>query len=226
MTGAGNPTPTPAGIPRNVAARHSNHRRSPGAIPVTEITTSIVLAAQQGDQAACREIVESLHRPIIATIFRFLGTGYRREVEDLAQEVFLKVFRAIDRFDPSRAKFTTWVYTFVRNHCYDVLKRRRLATTSMHAGPSDEPARDFADRRELQPVQDAENQELGRRIGEALGALGEDQRMVFILREYESLDYREIAEITGVNEGTVKSRLFRAKEALRQQLAPYLKAGA
>jgi len=193
---------------------------------VTEITTSIVLAAQQGDQAACRQIVESMHRPIIATIFRFLGTGYRREVEDLAQEVFLKIFRAIDRFDPSRAKFTTWTYTFVRNHCYDVLKRRRLPTTSLHAGPVDEPARDFPDRRELQPVQDAENQELGRRIGEALGTLGEDQRMVFILREYESLDYSEIAEITGVNEGTVKSRLFRAKEALRQQLAPYLRAGA
>jgi RNA polymerase sigma-70 factor (ECF subfamily) len=195
-------------------------------LAVTEISNSTVLAAQQGDQAASREIVEALHRPIIATIYRFLGTGYRREVEDLAQEVFLKIFRAIGKFDPSRAKFTTWVYTFVRNHCYDVLKRRKLATTSMHAGPGDLPARDFADRRELQPAHVAENQELGRRIGEALATLGEDQRMVFILREYESLDYREIAEITGVNEGTVKSRLFRAKESLRQQLVPYLKAGA
>jgi RNA polymerase sigma-70 factor (ECF subfamily) len=193
---------------------------------VTEIQNSTVLAAQQGDPAASRAIVEALHRPIIATIYRFLGTGYRREVEDLAQEVFLKVFRALGRFDPSRAKFTTWVYTFVRNHCYDVLKRRRIPTTSMHAAAPDEAARDFPDRRELQPPQDAENQELGRRIGEALASLGEDQRMVFVLREYESLDYSEIAEITGVNEGTVKSRLFRAKEALRQQLAPYLKAGA
>ncbi len=136
------------------------------------------------------------------------------------------MFRAIDRFDPSRAKFTTWVYTFVRNHCYDVLKRRRVPTTSLHAGADDEPARDCADRRELQPAQDAVNQELGRRIGEALAALGEDQRMVFILREYESLDYGEIAAITGVNEGTVKSRLFRAKATLRQQLAPYLEARA
>ncbi|MEO6595779.1 MAG: sigma-70 family RNA polymerase sigma factor [Planctomycetota bacterium] len=193
---------------------------------MTELTNSIVLAAQRGDQVACQAIVEALHRPIIATIFRFLGTGHRREIEDLAQEVFLKVFRAIDKFDPSRAKFTTWVYTFVRNHCYDVLKRRRLPTTSMHAGKPDEPARDFEDRRELLPTQEAENAELGRRIGEALATLGEDQRMVFVLREYESLEYREIAEITGVNEGTVKSRLFRAKESLRQQLAPYLKAGA
>ena len=193
---------------------------------MTEITTSTVLAAQQGDQEAARRIVEELHRPILATIFRFLGPGWQRDVEDLAQEVFLKIFRAIDRFDPSRAKFTTWVYTFVRNHCYDVLKRRRVPTTSMHAVADGEPGRDYPDRRELQPTQDAENTELGRRIAEALATLGEDQRMVFILREYEDLDYREIAEITGVNEGTVKSRLFRAKESLRQQLAPYLKAGA
>jgi RNA polymerase sigma-70 factor (ECF subfamily) len=193
---------------------------------VTELTNSTVLLAQQGDQAACETIVEALHRPIIATIYRFLGNGHRREIEDLAQEVFLKVFRALGKFDPSRAKFTTWVYTFVRNHCFDVLKRRRIATTTLTPKSPDEPARDFADRRELMPVQDAENQELGRRIGEALAMLGEDQRMVFVLREYESLDYSEIAEITGVNEGTVKSRLSRAKESLRQQLAPYLKAGA
>ncbi len=193
---------------------------------MTEITTELVLKAQGGDEDANRAIVEGLHRPVIATIFRFLGPGYRREVEDLAQEVFLKVFRAIDKFDPSRAKFSTWVYTFVRNHCFDVLKKRRLKTTSMHAVGPDETDRDFADRRELQPTEATENTELGRRIGEALATLGEDQRMVFILREYESLDYREIASITGVNEGTVKSRLFRAKESLRKQLAPYLEAGA
>ncbi|MBX3465247.1 MAG: sigma-70 family RNA polymerase sigma factor [Planctomycetes bacterium] len=193
---------------------------------MTEIAVSTVLAAQQGDQAASRAIVEALHRPVLATIFRFLGQGHQREVEDLAQEVFLKVFRALDRFDPSRAKFTTWVYTFVRNHCYDVLKRRRVPTTSLHSTGEDAPPRDVEDRRELRPVQEAENQELGRRIGEALAALGEDQRMAFILREYESLDYREIAAITGVNEGTVKSRLFRAKATLRQQLAPYLRSDA
>jgi RNA polymerase sigma-70 factor (ECF subfamily) len=193
---------------------------------VTEITETIVRAAQRGDDAASRTIVESLQRPVLATVFRFLGPAWRREVEDIAQEVFLKVFRALPNFDASRAKFTTWVYTFVRNHCYDVLKRRRLPTSSLQAVAPDEPQRDVADRRELQPNADLENQELGRRIGEALATLGEDQRMVFVLREYESLDYSEIAAITGVNEGTVKSRLFRAKESLRQQLAPYLQAGA
>jgi len=194
--------------------------------PVTELTAILVQRARDGDEAASRAIVEELHRPVIATIFRFLGPAWRRDVEDIAQDVFLKVFRALPAFDPARAKFTTWVYTFVRNHCYDVLKRRRLPTTSLHAVTDDEPAHDVADRREQLPAAHLENQELGRRIGDALKSLGEDQRMVFILREYENLDYQEIAEITGVNEGTVKSRLFRAKEALRAQLAPWLKAGA
>jgi len=193
---------------------------------VTGSTESLVQRARDGDQAAARTLVEELQRPVIATIFRFLGPAWRREVEDIAQEVFLKVFRALPSFDATRAKFTTWVYTFVRNHCYDVLKRRRLATTSLHAVADDEPARDVADGRELVPHQSLENQELGRRIAEALGGLGEEQRMVFVLREYEQLDYAEIAAITGVNEGTVKSRLFRAKESLRAQLAPWLKAGA
>ena len=201
-------------------------RFAPPRTAVTELTETMVRAAQRGDEAASRTIVEALHRPILATIFRFIGPSWRREVEDIAQEVFLKVFRAIGNFDPSRAKFTTWVYTFVRNHCYDVLKRRRLPTTSLHAGDPDEAPRDVPDGRELLPTANLENQELGRRIGEALATLGEDQRMVFILREYESLDYGEIAAITGVNEGTVKSRLFRAKESLREQLGPYLKAGA
>jgi len=192
---------------------------------MTEITVDMVLRAQEGDEDANRAIIEGLQRPVIATIYRFLGPAYRRDVEDIAQEVFLKVFRALQRFDATRAKFTTWVYTFVRNHCFDILKKKKLKTTSLSAVEDDGSDRDFADARELQPTEGAENTELGRRIGEALSTLGEDQRMVFVLREYEQLDYREIAAITGVNEGTVKSRLFRAKESLRKQLEPYLETG-
>lgn len=192
---------------------------------MTEITADMVLRAQEGDEDANRAIIEGLQRPVIATIYRFLGPAYRREVEGIAQEVFLKVFRALQLFDASRVKFTTWVYTFVRDYCFDILKKKKLKTTSLSAVEDDGSDRDFADARELQPTEGAENTELGRRIGEALSTLGEDQRMVFVLREYEQLDYREIAAITGVNEGTVKSRLFRAKESLRKQLEPYLETG-
>jgi RNA polymerase sigma-70 factor (ECF subfamily) len=187
-----------------------------------DIPNATVLLAQQGDESACRTIIERLHRPVIGTIFRFLGPRYRHEVEDIAQDVFLKVFRAIAQFDGTRSRFTTWVYAFVRNHCYDVLKKRHLPTTRLAAANPGEPDRELPDAREPGPGHDAENTELGLKIGEALGELGEDQRMVFILREYEGLDYAAIAETTGVSEGTVKSRLFRAKEQLRQRLQPWL----
>lgn len=190
-----------------------------------DLPNSTVFAAQDGDEAACREILEALHRPVIATIFRFLGPRFRHEVEDIAQDVFLKVFRAIGQFDPSRARFTTWVYTLVRNHCYDVLKKRRVPTVAL-AGEDDAPAHEPQDDREQAPTAGAENEELGQQIGQALAALGEDQRMVFILREYEGLDYAEIAAATGVSEGTVKSRLFRAKAAMRARLLPYLRTGS
>jgi RNA polymerase sigma-70 factor (ECF subfamily) len=193
---------------------------------VIDLLPETIRSAQSGDEGACRTIIDTLHRPVIATIFRFLGPRWRQEVEDIAQEVFLKVFRAIDRFDPMRAKFTTWVYTFVRNHCYDVLKKRRLPTQSLAAARDDEPARDVRDERERLPTRELLNTELGQQIADALAELGEDQRMVFVLREYEDLDYATIAEVTGVSEGTVKSRLFRAKETMRQRLQPYLRAGS
>ena len=163
---------------------------------------------------------------MIAICFRFLGPRFRPEIEDIAQDVFLKVFRALPQYDPQRSKFTTWVYTFVRNHCFDVLKKRRLPVTSLSPHTDDEVQRDPADDRELRPAASIENEELGKKIGEALAELGEDQRMTFVLREYEGLDYAAIAVVTGVSEGTVKSRLFRAKEALRARLEPYLRAGA
>lgn len=191
-----------------------------------DLPETTVLAAQRGDEAASRTIVELLHRPVIAICFRFLGPRFRGEIEDIAQDVFLKVFRALPQFDPSRARFTTWVYTFVRNHCYDVLKKRRLPTQSLTPLQEGEAQREVPDDRELRPQASSENTELGAKIGEALAELGEDQRMAFILREYEGLDYAAIAVVTGVSEGTVKSRLFRAKETLRARLEPYLRAGA
>jgi RNA polymerase sigma-70 factor (ECF subfamily) len=188
---------------------------------VTELTDNVVRLAQQGDEAACRALIEALHRPVIATIHRFLGPRYRSEVEDIAQDVFLKVFRALPQFDSARARFTTWVWTFVRNHCYDVLKKRRIPTASLTVAEGEAP-RDPVDLRELRPHQDSENQELGRQIEQALAELGEDQRLAFILREYEGLDYAAIASVTGVGEGTVKSRLARARESLRARLQPWL----
>lgn len=194
---------------------------------MTEIDNPVVVAAQAGDEDACRTIIDVLHRPILATIYRFLGSRHQADVEDIAQDVFLKIFRSIDRFDPGRGvKFTTWVYTFVRNHCFDVLKKRRLPTGSLSSAHDDEGQRDVTDDGAARPDSTLQNEELGHKIEEALAGLGEDQRMVFILREYEGLEYGAIAVVMGISEGTVKSRLHRAKESLRHRLQPYLRAGA
>jgi RNA polymerase sigma-70 factor (ECF subfamily) len=194
---------------------------------VTELDNHVVIRARAGDEDACRTIIEVLHRPLLATVHRFLGSRFRADVEDIAQDIFLKIFRSLDRFDPERGvKFTTWVYTFVRNHCFDVLKKRRLRTASLAAPVDGQPDTEVLDASDDRPPRRMENAELGRKIEEALAALGEDQRMVFVLREYEGLEYGAIAVVMGISEGTVKSRLHRAKEALRHRLEPYLRAGA
>lgn len=203
-----------------------------GPLPVSETSSvndldpQVVERAQQGDEDAARQIIEALHRPVIATIYRFLGSRFRPEIEDIAQDVFLKIFRSIERFDPTRGvKFTTWVYTFVRNHCFDVLKKRRIQTVSMAPRDDDEVALEPVDPSATRPSDAAENTELGRKIEEALSLLGPDQRLAFVLREYEGLDYAAIAQVMGVSEGTVKSRIHRAKEALRTRLQPYVRTG-
>jgi RNA polymerase sigma-70 factor (ECF subfamily) len=193
---------------------------------LVDLDLSTVRLAQQGDEDACRTIIEVLHRPVLATIHRFLGSRFRADAEDIAQDIFLKIFRSIDRFDPARGvKFSTWVYTFVRNHCFDIMKKRRLKTSSLTSAIDDEGQREVPDVGALGPTASAENVELGQKIETALMALGEDQRMVFVLREYEGLEYGAIAQVMGVSEGTVKSRLHRAKESLRHRLAPYLRTG-
>lgn len=192
-----------------------------------DIPFEVVDRAVAGDQDACREIVERLHRPVLATTHRFLGKRFQGEAEDIAQEIFLKVFRTLDRFDKDRGvKFTTWVFTFVRNHCFDVLKKKRIPTTSLQGEDADgeEKSWELEDGARRRPLELVESSELGEQIERALAGLTEEQRMVFVLREYEQLDLKSISEVMDCSEGTVKSRLHRAKEALKQRLEPYLRA--
>lgn len=180
----------------------------------------VVVRAQQGDENACREIIERMHQPMLGFIFRMLGPSYREQMDDIAQDVFLKVFRALDRFDIHRGvKFSTWVFTFTRNHCLDLLKKKRVPVFSMTSVLEDEGQRSFVDEGVLPPFQEAEGSEIGARIDSALQAINPEQREVFEMRERRGMDYTEIASLMGVAEGTVKSRLHRARLALREILA-------
>ncbi len=194
------------------------------ATPGSGISCEQVELAVLSDQDASRAIVEALHRSVIATIYRFLGKPFERDVEDIAQEVFLKFFRSLHRYDPTRGtRLNTWMFSIVKNHCFDLIKKRRIKTTSLEGkdgviNRSIEPS----DAREHEPPNTALRSELGQQIHNALQGLPPDQRFVFVLREYEGLGYNAIAEALCLNEGTVKSRLHRAKVALRQILEPYV----
>ena len=112
---------------------------------------------------------------------------------------------------------------FVKNHCFDVLKKRRLSVVhpDLMQEDGDGPRFEFPSD-SSHPAAEALSSELGQQIANAVSRLPDDQRLVFILREYQSLDYREISSVVGCSEGTVKSRLYRAKEALRDGLKQYV----
>jgi len=173
--------------------------------------------ARAGDLDAYREFVRAYERPIHHTVFRLVGSRFSAEVEDITQDVFIKLFRALPQFDPGRGtKLSSWVFTFVKNYCFDVLKRRRLPTVSIDAGEDGAtipiPSRTQGPRDELS------SREIQEAIARAVDLLPREQRLAFVLREYEGLAYAEIADISACSEGTIKSRIHRAKEALRFRL--------
>ena len=193
---------------------------------MTEPDPETIERARGGDVQAYGEIVRYYQAPVLSTIHRLIGGQYANEVEDLGQDLFFKIYRALHRFDPDRGvKFSTWLFTSVKNLCYDHLRKRRLPTESL-----DRAAGDDEDRAPLQvaspgrtPHETTETGELGQRIAKAVQRLPMDQRVVFVLREYERFSYEEIAQMTETSIGTVKSRLFRAKENLRFMLSDYVR---
>ncbi len=192
---------------------------------MVDIPDGVVARAREGDAEAFRSLLEAFEKPVFQTVHRLVGGRYPTEVEDITQDIFLKVFRSLTKFDEDRGvKFSTWIYTFVKNHCFDVLKKRRLPTLHLDpGGPEDDGGpRHDPDGAVAPPPREVLDGELHDRIAAAVDRLPHDQRLVFVLRAYEGLDYREIAEVAACTEGTVKSRLYRAKEALRKSLRRYV----
>ena len=176
-----------------------------------ELDEITLARARRGEATACRALVDRYSRPVFALLSRML-LSRAPLVEDLAQETFLRVFRALPDFDPrGPARLSTWVLTIATRLALDELARRAPASHSWT--PLDErwpdPARTDA------PL---ERRTLGLAIARAVEELPADQRAAFVLREFHELDYAEIATALDVDPGTVKSRLSRAKERLRAAL--------
>jgi RNA polymerase sigma-70 factor (ECF subfamily) len=179
-----------------------------------ELDEVTLARAQRGDLRAKRALVERYQRPVAALVSRLLrGQADPGLVEDIAQETFLRVFRALPTFDRhGPARLSTWILTIASHRAIDELRRRRLDTRPFDPTAFEVPANDRAD-------DTAERKMLARLLSEAIDSLSPEYRAAFVLREYHGLDYAEIAKVLGIDLGTVKSRLNRARSRLREALA-------
>jgi RNA polymerase sigma-70 factor (ECF subfamily) len=172
--------------------------------PLDELT---LRRAQRGDEQAWRALIERFQHPVHALIWRLLAGRARHRVEDLVQETFVRVLRALPGFDPAgRAALSTWILTIATRLALNELRRPEAAAlTAEPVGPE-------------RTDQATERQRLAAAIADCIAALPEPQRVVLVLREYCDLDYGDIASMLELELGTVKSRLARARIALRDGL--------
>lgn len=167
--------------------------------------------AQRGDERAWRVLVERYQEPVHALIWRLLAGRARHRVEDLVQETFVRVLRALPGFDPAGpASLQTWMLTIATRLTLNEM--RRPEPESLDVEPIGSERTDAS----------AQRQRLGAAIAAGMAALPDAQRAVLVLREYEGLEYDEIATVLELDLGTVKSRLARARAALRAHLSAAL----
>lgn len=185
-------------------------------------TMKLLRQCMAGEQQAWQQLVLTQHRRIYAICYRFTGCG--TDAEDLTQDVFLKVYKNLASFDTAKGSFQTWITTLTRNLLVDHFRRTRLdrATDSIDAsfdGEEDGPT--MADRlTDPRPTQEhhVAGLELKVRVQQALAQLSPELREAVILRDLEDMDYKEIAQILRIPEGTVKSRISRGRGELARLL--------
>lgn len=188
---------------------------------------ALMLRVKQGDSSAFEELVNKFKQPVANLIFRTLRDA--SEAEDLAQNVFVQVYKFADRYRVE-AKFSTWLFTIARNLCLNELRRRsRHPVESLEAGlnPEVEGAnpRQYEDKKNVSPPDRLIQDELSAKVEEALAALPENQRTAILLFKEKDLSYDEISEIMGCSLSATKSLIHRGRETLKQRLKPYLKSG-
>jgi RNA polymerase sigma-70 factor (ECF subfamily) len=175
-----------------------------------EIDELTLARARRGDSAALSVLIRHYQRPVYALIGRLVLGRREVTVDDLAQEAFIRVCRGLPRFEPGgSARLSTWILTIATRTCLNALRDGRRA-------PVTEPEEEVA---AGDPEQAVAEREERRRVEAAMAALPEDMRAVLVLRAYHDFDYDEIAAALSLEVGTVKSRLGRARAALRGALA-------
>lgn len=176
----------------------------------------VLARARRGEADFFEYVVHRYSRPVTKFIYRMVA-DYETAL-DLTQEVFLKVYTALDRYDP-RYKFSTWLFKIASNHTIDYLRKQNGCTFSLD-DTTDESAKHLVEAVADEPSPERQTILNQRRalIESVIAQLPLPYRQVIVLRHVAELEYEEIAQVTGLPLGTVKNRIFRAREAIRQRL--------
>lgn len=176
--------------------------------------SDLVASAVTGLEGSFEELVRRYQRPISAYVYRMVG-NYESAL-DLTQEIFIKVYNSLTRYR-SEFKFSTWIYKIAHNAAVDHLRRAATREQSLVVGTEDNQFDLPIESGRLSPEQESERRERRVEIETVVRALPANYRELIILRHSQDLSYEEIVEVTGLPLGTVKNRLFRAREMMRQQ---------
>lgn len=175
----------------------------------------LVQTAIAGREASFEELVRRYQRPIAAYVYRMVG-DYDAAL-DLTQEVFIKVYNSLARYR-SEFKFSTWIYKIAHNAAIDHLRRFAVREQALTTGFDGERREISIESRRPTPEQESEREERRSEIESVVQVLPAAYRELIVLRHLHDLSYDEIAEVTGLPLGTVKNRLFRARETMRELL--------
>jgi RNA polymerase sigma-70 factor (ECF subfamily) len=173
----------------------------------------------QGDLSAFREIVERYQKPLLNYIYRYIGD--RAAAEDIAQEVFLRVFKSAKEYQPL-SSFKTWLFKIATNLCLNELRDNRIFRNSIdifelnHSGFVALPLVCSS------PEKETEARELSAVLMKAIRNLPEKQRLALLLHKYEGFSYLEISRMMDYSVPSVESLIHRARQGLKKQLTPYL----
>ena len=187
-----------------------------------QVAAQLVRRCVAGDAAAWEELVQQHHRRIYNICYRFAGSA--DDAQDLTQEVFIKMYRTLQSYDASKGAFMTWVTTITRNLLVDHFRKTKQdrVTDSLDATPSEHedtlPLSERIQDHGAPPDSRAQSQQVGEVVQRALQKLSPDLREAVILRDLQDMDYREIATVLKVPEGTVKSRINRGRAELARLL--------
>lgn len=187
----------------------------------TPTDQELVAAVLEGDQARYGDLVQRYQGRLVNYLCRMV----RRidEAQDVAQETFIKVYKALDRYDP-KYRFSTWLFRVGQNAAIDHLRKQRVKLLSMEGfetADGDQRTWEFPSS-EPTPYGNSRNLERRQAIQESIAALPWEYRELIVLRHFGELSYDEIAELKEMPLGTVKNKLFRGRQMLKEKLVDYL----